>query len=109
MARAAQNARKVLNRALESTAIPRARRHLVDQHPINAIEATTRRIRSSIVVMGAVSRSGLKGLFIGNTAERVLDSLTCDVLIVKPAGFKQPVSRSVRGPKLIAAAASFPY
>jgi nucleotide-binding universal stress UspA family protein len=25
----------------------------------------------------------LKRIFIGNTAERVLDSLTCDVLVVK--------------------------
>jgi universal stress protein E len=37
--------------------------------------------------MGAVSRSGLKRLFLGNTAEEVLDKLSCDVLIVKPPGF----------------------
>ena len=40
-----------------------------------------------IVVMGAVSRSGLKRVFIGHTAERVLDKLPCDLLIVKPPGF----------------------
>jgi nucleotide-binding universal stress UspA family protein len=34
--------------------------------------------------MGAMSRSGLKRIFIGNTAEQVLDSLQSDVLIVKP-------------------------
>jgi universal stress protein E len=56
--------------------------------------------------MGAVSRSGLKGLFIGNTAERVLDSLTCDVLVVKPTDFKRRVSRAVRGAKLVAAAST---
>jgi universal stress protein E len=33
--------------------------------------------------MGAMSRSGLKRIFIGNTAEKVLDSLQCDVLIVR--------------------------
>jgi universal stress protein E len=33
--------------------------------------------------MGATSRSGLKRIFIGNTAEHVLDSLQCDVLVVK--------------------------
>ena len=110
MAQTARNARKILDGALESTDIPRGRRHLIDQHPINAIEQTARRIHGSIVVMGAVSRSGLKGLFIGNTAERVLDSLSCDVLVVKPTDFKRRVSRAVRGAKLVAAAsAAFPY
>lgn len=51
------------------------------------------RSRADIVVMGAVSRSGLKRLFIGNTAERVIDSLGCDVLIVKPKRFVTPVKR----------------
>jgi universal stress protein E len=41
-------------------------------------------MRASLVVMGAISRSGLKRIFIGNTAEQVLDSLRCDLLIVKP-------------------------
>ena len=110
MAQTVRKARQVLDRALEATEIPRSRRHLIDRHPIDAIEKTSRRIRSSIVVMGAVSRSGLKGLFIGNTAERVLDSLACDVLVVKPANFKQRVGRSLRGAKLLSAASTaYPY
>lgn len=48
---------------------------------------------AGVVVMGAVSRSGLKRLFIGSTAERVIDQLDCDVLVIKPAGFKSPVPR----------------
>jgi len=55
------------------------------------LTALIRRTRARVVVMGAVSRSGLKRLFIGNTAERVLDRLPCDVLIVKPRGFRSPV------------------
>jgi universal stress protein E len=47
--------------------------------------------------MGAVSRSGLKRVFIGNTAERVLDELPCDVLVVKPPSFKSAVSQRSRG------------
>jgi Universal stress protein family len=46
------------------------------------------------VVMGAVSRSGLKGLFIGNTAERILDELSCDILLVKPLKSRNRVSAS---------------
>jgi universal stress protein E len=48
----------------------------------------TDQLRADLVIMGAVSRSGLKGLFLGNTAEDVLDRLHCDLLIVKPDGFK---------------------
>ena len=44
-----------------------------------------------LVVMGTVARSGVAGLLIGNTAERVLRSLPCSVLAVKPDGFKCPV------------------
>jgi universal stress protein E len=50
-------------------------------------------IGAGVVVMGAVSRSGLKRLFIGSTAERAIDHLKCDVLVLKPEGFKTPVPR----------------
>ncbi|MFH0343224.1 MAG: universal stress protein [Chromatiales bacterium] len=43
----------------------------------------SRALRASLVVMGAVSKRTLELLFIGNTAERVLDDLSCDVLVVK--------------------------
>jgi universal stress protein E len=49
------------------------------------------------VVMGAVSRSGLRRIVIGNTAERILGDLTCDVLVVKPQRFVTRVSRTRRG------------
>jgi universal stress protein E len=39
---------------------------------------------ASLVVMGAVSRSRLDRLLIGNTAERLMDRLSCDVLVIKP-------------------------
>ena len=39
---------------------------------------------ANLVVTGAVSRSRLRHLLIGSTAEAVLDGLTCDVLIIKP-------------------------
>jgi universal stress protein E len=42
---------------------------------------------ADIVVMGAVSRSGLQRLFVGSTAERVLEALPCDVLVIKPPDF----------------------
>jgi len=86
---------------LRGSGIPRNRRHLSGGHPIEAIPDTARRTRSAIVVMGAVSRSGLKRLFIGNTAERVLDRLPCDVLVAKAPRFVTKVSRQRRGMRLV--------
>lgn len=44
-----------------------------------------------LVVMGTVARTGLSGVLIGNTAERVLQRLRVSVLATKPAGFTSPV------------------
>ncbi|RZW20858.1 MAG: universal stress protein UspA and related nucleotide-binding protein [Desulfobulbaceae bacterium] len=42
--------------------------------------------------MGSVGRSGIPGLLIGNKAEKLLNSINCTVLTVKPDGFKTPVT-----------------
>jgi universal stress protein E len=94
-------ARSALDRLLRDVDIRSSRRHLVARHPINAIQETARKLGSDIVVMGAVSRSGLKRIFVGNTAEQVLSELTCDVLVVKPPQFAARVSRTRRGVRLI--------
>jgi universal stress protein E len=94
-------ARKGFLRIVRGFEIPRGRQHLVAQHPFDAIQNVARKTRADIVVMGAISRSGLKRLFIGNTAERVLDELTCDVLIVKPSHFESRVQRSQRGARFL--------
>lgn len=44
-----------------------------------------------LVVMGTAARSGMAGLLMGNTAERVLRKLPCSVLAVNPDGFVSPV------------------
>jgi len=85
--------RRAFIRLAEAAGVPGERRHLVIGDVTDRLAATVRRIHADIVVMGAVSRSGLKRLFIGSTAERVLDSLRCDVLIVKPRGFRSLVPK----------------
>jgi len=44
-----------------------------------------------LIVMGTVSRTGVSGLLIGNTAEKILRQVDCSVLTVKPDGFVTPV------------------
>jgi len=95
------HARNALARVLNGISIPKSRRHLVPRHPIDAIQGAVAEVGCGIVVMGAVSRSGLKRLVLGNTAERVFDELRCDVLVVKPRGFASRVPRARRGPQLM--------
>lgn len=104
----AAGARKALARALNGASIPESRRHLVPQHPIDAITETAAQAGCSIVVMGAIARSGLKRLVLGNTAERVFDDLSCDVLVVKPKRFATRVPRARRGPQLMTLPAAEP-
>jgi universal stress protein E len=108
-AEAHTKARTSFDRALAAIDIPSARRHLVNGTPALAIEQVARANRSAIVVMGAVSRSGLKRVFIGNTAEQVLDRLQCDVLVVKPPRFRSGVTRARRGIKFVASGMAMPY
>ena len=44
------------------------------------------------IIMGTVARTGVPGLFMGNTAETILDQLDCSVLAIKPPGFVTPVT-----------------
>ena len=94
-------ARKALSKALNGASIPESRRHVVGQHAIDAIQGVAADVGCSIVVMGAISRSGLKRLVLGNTAERVFDELPCDVLVVKPKRFASRVPRAQRGPQIM--------
>src|SRR5690349_14434694 len=77
-------ARKDFADFAETAKVPRKKRHVIDGDPATGIAAVARTVRADVVVMGAVSRSGIRRLLIGNTAERVLGTIPCDVLVVKP-------------------------
>jgi universal stress protein E len=85
----------------EKHGVKRTRRHLVDGDPAYGIPKVARATRAQMVVMGAMSRSGLKRVFIGNTAERVLNDLPCDVLVVKPPHFHTRVNGKSRGVRVV--------
>jgi universal stress protein E len=72
----------------EAHGVPPERTHVQQGSTREQLMMLTDRLRADAVIMGAVSRSGLKGLFLGNTAEDVLDRLHCDLVIVKPDGFE---------------------
>ncbi|MBT8079096.1 MAG: universal stress protein [Gammaproteobacteria bacterium] len=68
--------------------------HLVAGATFEELPDLTDELKADVCVMGAVSRNPWKRLFIGATAEKVMDHLPCDLLIVKPDWFKTPVQLS---------------
>jgi nucleotide-binding universal stress UspA family protein len=69
-----------------------ARVELVKGAPEDVIPEYANAHGVDLVVMGTVARTGIAGLVIGNTAERVLQRLRCSVLAVKPDAFVSPVT-----------------
>ncbi|MCZ8131813.1 MAG: universal stress protein [Steroidobacteraceae bacterium] len=93
---AQQHAKEVeaaFGRLTERYGLGPRRSHLRVGLPADELPELAEELDAHLVVMGAVSRSTLKRLFIGHTAERVIDGLKCDVLVVKPKGFKTPVPK----------------
>lgn len=68
-----------------------ARLHVGLTSPTRAILHVVDRSDADLVVMGTVARGGIPGLLVGNTAERVFDTLDCALLAVKPEDFVCPV------------------
>jgi nucleotide-binding universal stress UspA family protein len=66
--------------------------HVARADPADGIGTVADSVGADVVVMGTLSRAGVRGLLIGNTAETVLGRLDCSVLTVKPEGFHTPVS-----------------
>jgi universal stress protein E len=87
--------RQALNELLADYPLPQQQIHMHQGTPQDLLPVLTEKRAADLVVLGAVSRSGLKRIFIGSTAERVLDQLPCDLLILKPAGFKSRVSAEI--------------
>jgi universal stress protein E len=61
--------------------------HLKVGGPAEVLPRIAGALRADIMAMGAISRSGLKRVFLGSTAEDVIEHLPCDALIIKPPDF----------------------
>lgn len=65
--------------------------NLVKGEPAAVISQVVKRQKIDLVVMGSVGRVGIDAFLIGETADTVIRSVTCSVLVVKPEGFVSPV------------------
>ena len=82
--------RAAMKRFLDTHAALEGRPHLYEGLAHECLQTAAKEHAADFVVMGAVARRGLKRLFIGSTAERVLDRLPCDLIIIKPLEFEVP-------------------
>lgn len=82
-----------IERILASTSMAGAAKlHVGLTSPTQAILDGVEQLKPGLVVMGTVSRGGIPGFLMGNTAERLIDRIDCALLTVKPKDFICPVS-----------------
>ncbi len=62
------------------------------------IPAQAEALKADIIVLGTIARTGLSGVIIGNTAEDILNSVSCSVVAVKPDSFVSPVAPETDNP-----------
>ncbi|MBT8101503.1 MAG: universal stress protein [Gammaproteobacteria bacterium] len=74
--------RKALDKLAEEFGIPPKAVHQLPGRTEELLPTFARTNGASLVVMGALARTGLKKRFVGSTAAKVLDHLPCDVLVV---------------------------
>jgi len=65
--------------------------HLDRGRPSDRILGRIEVLQPDLVVMGSLSRGGRRGLFVGETAERVVPRLDTSVLTFKPKDFPSPL------------------
>ncbi|MEN9464378.1 MAG: hypothetical protein RL217_559 [Pseudomonadota bacterium] len=58
--------------------------HVQEGDPENVVSELTKSLGADLVVIGSVGRTGISSVLIGNTAELLMDKVTCDVLVIKP-------------------------
>lgn len=71
--------------------IPLENCHVEEGLPEDVIPELASKLDAELVVLGTVGRTGFSAALIGNTAEHVIDSINCDLLAIKPDGYKSPL------------------
>lgn len=87
-----QSRRKLVTALVGEYNVAPEKIHLELGGPAQVLPIAATRLRADVMTMGAIARSGLKRIFVGSTAEDVLERLPCDALIVKPPTFADQVA-----------------
>ena len=65
--------------------------HVQEGLPEDVIPELAAQLDTELVILGTIGRTALSAALIGNTAEHVIDSLNCDLLAIKPEGYRSPL------------------
>ncbi|QLE85592.1 universal stress protein UspE [Shewanella sp. Scap07] len=68
--------------------------HVKEGLPEDVIPEVAAHLDAELVILGTVGRTGFSAALIGNTAEHVIDSINCDLLAIKPEGYRSPLEES---------------
>ncbi|AKD37557.1 universal stress protein UspE [Pasteurella multocida subsp. multocida OH4807] len=58
--------------------------HVREGFPEEVIPQVAKELEAELVVLGTIGRTGLSAAFLGNTAEHVINKLSCNLLAIKP-------------------------
>ena len=75
---------KAFEELVASRNIPASNLHLIDETPVYALDQYSDELGVDVIIMGVMSRSRLSEALIGSTAEKVLDYVKKDILVIKP-------------------------
>ncbi|MCC5888059.1 MAG: universal stress protein [Gammaproteobacteria bacterium] len=62
--------------------VDRQQAHVGDADPEDLIASVCQKIGAGLVIIGSVGRKGLAAAVVGNTAERILDTVAADILVI---------------------------
>lgn len=83
--RCAQQHRQAFEQLLAPYALQAHQQHLLEGFAEERIPQFVEQSGIDLLLMGAVSRSHLDRALLGNTAERILEAVHCDLLVLKPS------------------------
>ena len=86
--------RETINQCLQSKEIAIDEQNILLElgDPTSIIVDISKAQVIDLLVMGMLSRTGIKGFFIGNTVEKIMDSVECSILTIKPDEFVSPIT-----------------
>lgn len=79
-----KDAKKLVNELLDKYDIEDATTHIMAGDVSETVPKVAKKIKADVVIVGSVGRSGMKGMLLGNTAEKILHNLRTDILVMKP-------------------------
>ena len=76
--------RERLFELLKSDHIAQEQLHVIEGKSEHAIPRFISNTHSGLLVLGTVGRAGISALFLGNTAEKILAEVNCEILALTP-------------------------